>query len=174
MAFRRAFIARPEYDWPTRNGVGMKICYRKDRCGGGRVDKVDEQIIAALKDDARVSLAQLARQVHKSRTAVESRVQKLIDKGIILGFTINVAEDEEAQQSAFLMLRLNGSSCHLVFPQIYQFREVVHAYSLFGDVDMMLDVRYRNFEELMVFKENLLRIEQINEVVVNPVLKAWR
>ncbi len=152
----------------------MKVCYRREKCGGGRVDKVDELIIAALKDDSRVSLAQLARQVHKSRTAVESRVQKLIEKGIILGFTINVAEDEDAQQSAFLMLTLNGSSCHLVFPKIYQFREVVQAYSLFGDVDMMLEVRYRNFEELMVFKENLLKIEQVREVVVNPVLKAWR
>ena len=127
----------------------MKVCYRREKCGGGRVDKVDEQIIAALKDDSRVSLAQLARQVHKSRTAVESRVQKLIEKGIILGFTINVAADEEAQQSAFLMLTLNGSNCHLVFPKIYQFREVVQAYSLFGDVDMMLEVKYRNFEELM-------------------------
>ncbi|WP_124387660.1 Lrp/AsnC family transcriptional regulator [Pseudomonas sp. R5-89-07] len=138
------------------------------------MDKVDEQIIAALKDDSRVSLAELARQVHKSRTAVESRVQKLIEKGIILGFTINVAGGDEAQQSAFLMLKLNGSTCHLVFPKIYQYREVVHAYSLFGDLDMMLDVRYRNFEELMVLKEDLLKIEHVNEVVVNPVLKAWR
>ncbi len=152
----------------------MKLCYRKERCGGGRVDKVDELIIAALKDDSRVSLAELARQVHKSRTAVESRVQKLIEKGIILGFTIHVAEGDEAQQSAFLMLNLNGSTCHLVFPKIHQFREVVQAYSLFGDVDMMLEVRYRQFEELMVLKENLLKIEHVNEVVVNPVLKAWR
>ncbi|KAE9658736.1 Lrp/AsnC family transcriptional regulator [Pseudomonas fluorescens] len=138
------------------------------------MDKIDELIIAALKDDSRVSLAQLARQVHKSRTAVESRVQKLIEKGIILGFTINVAEDDETLQSAFLMLTLNGSNCHLVFPKIQQFSQVVHAYSLFGDVDMMLDVRYRNFEELMVFKESLLNIEHVKEVVVNPVLKAWR
>jgi Lrp/AsnC family leucine-responsive transcriptional regulator len=152
----------------------MKVCYRREKCGGGKVDKVDEQIIAVLKDDSRVSLAQLARQVHKSRTAVESRVQKLIDKGIILGFTINVAEDEEAQQSAFLMLKLEGSSCHLVFSKIYQCREVIHAYSLFGDVDMMLVIKYRNFEELMVFKDNLLKIEHVSEVVVNPVLKAWR
>ncbi len=152
----------------------MKVCYRKERCGGGRVDKIDELIIAALKDDSRVSLAQLARQVHKSRTAVESRVQKLIEKGIILGFTINVAEEDETQQSAFLMLTLNGSNCHLVFPKIQQFSHVVHAYSLFGDVDMMLDVRYRSFEELMVFKETLLKIEHVKEVVVNPVLKAWR
>ncbi|AZE90598.1 hypothetical protein C4J97_3915 [Pseudomonas orientalis] len=152
----------------------MKLCYRKERCGGGRVDKVDELIIAALKDDSRVSLAELARQVHKSRTAVESRVQKLIEKGIILGFTISVAEDDQTLQSAFLMLKLNGNSCHLVFPKIYPYREVVQAYSLFGDVDMMLEVRYRNFEALMVLKENLLQIEHINEVVVNPVLKAWR
>lgn len=138
------------------------------------MDKVDELIISALKDDARLSLAQLARQVHKSRTAVESRVQKLIEKGVILGFTINVAEDTQAQQSAFLMLKLDGNTCHLVFPRIQQFSEVVHAYSLFGDVDLMLDVKYRNFEELMVFKEKLLQIEQVQEVVVNPVLKAWR
>jgi Lrp/AsnC family leucine-responsive transcriptional regulator len=105
---------------------------------------------------------------------VESRVQKLIEKGIILGFTISVAEGDEARQSAFLMLKLNGSTCHLVFPKIHQYREVVQAYSLFGDVDMMLDVRYRHFEELMVLKENLLKIEHVNEVVVNPVLKAWR
>lgn len=152
----------------------MKVCYRKERCGGGRVDKTDELIIAALKDDSRVSLAQLARQVHKSRTAVESRVQKLIEKGIILGFTIHVAEEDEVLQSAFLMLTLHGSSCHLVFPKVQQFSQVVHAYSLFGDVDMMLDVRYRSFEELMVFKDSLLKIEHVKEVVVNPVLKAWR
>jgi len=152
----------------------MKVCYRKERCGGGRVDKIDELIIAALKDDSRVSLAQLARQVHKSRTAVESRVQKLIEKGIILGFTINVAEGDETLQAAFLMLTLNGSNCHLVFPKIQQFSQEVHAYSLFGDVDMMLDVRYRSFEELMVFKDSLLKIEHVKEVVVNPVLKAWR
>nr|WP_258197628.1 MULTISPECIES: Lrp/AsnC family transcriptional regulator [Pseudomonas] len=152
----------------------MKVCYRKERCGGGRVDKIDELIIAALKDDSRVSLAQLARQVHKSRTAVESRVQKLIEKGVILGFTINVAEGDGTLQAAFLMLTLNGSHCHLVYPMLQQFSQVVHAYSLFGDVDMMLDVRYRSFEELMVFKESLLKIEHVKEVVVNPVLKAWR
>ncbi|CDF92296.1 MULTISPECIES: Lrp/AsnC family transcriptional regulator [unclassified Pseudomonas] len=138
------------------------------------MDKVDELIIAALKDDSRVSLAQLARQVHKSRTAVESRVQKLIEKGVILGFTINVAQDDEALQSAFLMLRLEGNSCHLVFPKLCHHQEVLHAYSLFGDVDMMLDVRYKNFEALMAFKDRLLKIEHVNEVVVNPVLKAWR
>lgn len=138
------------------------------------MDKVDELIIAALKDDSRVSLAQLARQVHKSRTAVESRVQKLIEKGVILGFTINVAQDEEAQQSAFLMLLLDGNSCHLVFPKIHHYPQVIHAYSLFGDVDMMLEVKYKNFEELMVLKDSFLEIEHVNEVVVNPVLKAWR
>ncbi|VVO05809.1 Lrp/AsnC family transcriptional regulator [Pseudomonas fluorescens] len=139
------------------------------------MDKIDELIIAALKDDSRVSLSALSRQVHKSRTAVESRVQKLIDKGVILGFTINVAkEDVERQQVAFLVLKLIGSSCHLVFPQIHGYADITHAYSLFGDIDMMLEVKYRSFEELMVLKEKILKIEQVDDVIVNPVLKAWR
>ncbi|MGF6097312.1 Lrp/AsnC family transcriptional regulator [Pseudomonas sp. 18175] len=138
------------------------------------MDKTDELIIAALKEDSRMSLAQLARRVHKSRTAVELRVKKMIEAGIILGFTINVAAADEVQQSAFLMLKLTGNSCHMVFPKIKQLSEVTHAYSLFGDVDMMLEVKYRTFEELMAFKDDLLKIEYVKDVVVNPVLKVWR
>jgi len=139
------------------------------------VDKIDEQIIAALKEDARVSLSKLSRQVYKSRTAVESRVQKLIDSGVILGFTINVAQNRQAEdQSAFFMLRLNGSTCHLVFPKLHEHAEIIHAYSLFGDTDMLLQISYTSFERLMELKEKILGIEHVNEVIVNPVLKAWR
>ncbi len=138
------------------------------------MDKVDKQIIAALKEDARVSLAQLSRQVHKSRTAVEARVQKLVDSGVILGFTINVAEQDRGDQTAFLMLQLVGNSCHLVFPQIQAHAEIIHAYSLFGDTDMLLQVSYHTFEELMALKDRILGLEQVSEVVINPVLTAWR
>lgn len=138
------------------------------------MDKIDELIIAALKDDSRMSLAQLARHVHKSRTAVESRVKKMVEKGIILGFTINVAAEDEGLQSAFLMLKLTGNSCRLLFPILKQLSEVTHVYSLFGEVDMMLEVKYRTFEDLMAFKDNLLKNEYVKDVVVNPVLKVWR
>ncbi|PQZ90815.1 MULTISPECIES: Lrp/AsnC family transcriptional regulator [Pseudomonas] len=138
------------------------------------MDKIDELIIAALKDDSRMSLAQLARHVHKSRTAVESRVKKMVEKGIILGFTINVAAEDEGLQSAFLMLKLTGNSCHLLFPILKQLSEVTHVYSLFGEVDMMLEVKYRTFEDLTAFKDNLLKNEYVKDVVVNPVLKVWR
>lgn len=138
------------------------------------MDKVDKQIIAALKEDARLSLAQLSRQVHKSRTAVEARVQKLVNSGVILGFTINVAEDDKGDQAAFLMLQLEGNTCHLVYPQLQAHAQIIHAYSLFGDTDMLLQVSYHTFEELMVLKNQILALEQVREVVINPVLTAWR
>lgn len=152
----------------------MKVWIEGCACRGVKMDKVDKQIIAALQEDARVSLAQLSRQVHKSRTAVEARVQKLIDNGVILGFTINVAKPEQSEQTAFLMLTLHGNVCHLVFPQIHAYSEIIHAYSLFGDTDMMLQVSYQQFEELMVLKDNLMALEHVADVVINPVLKAWR
>ena len=139
------------------------------------MDKVDEVILAILKNDSRISISQLSRQVHKSRTAVESRIQKLVDKGVIRGFTIDICDDRcESYQSAFLMLQLRGNKCHLVYPQIKGFDEVIHVYSLFGELDMLLEVQCKDFEAIMALKERLLKIEQISEVKVNPILKAWR
>lgn len=147
----------------------------KNVTGARRMDKVDEVILAVLKNDARISLSELSRQVHKSRTAVESRIQKMVEKGVILGFTIDVAEEDcDNLQSAFLMLRLKGNKCHLVYPQIQGFTEICHVYSLFGDLDMLLEVKCKDFEAIMALKEKILLIEQVNEVKVNPVLKAWR
>jgi Lrp/AsnC family transcriptional regulator, leucine-responsive regulatory protein len=51
-----------------------------------QIDDIDETIIAILEQDGRATLAQLSEATGLSVSAVQSRVQKLERKGVILGY----------------------------------------------------------------------------------------
>ncbi|MDH0302514.1 MULTISPECIES: AsnC family transcriptional regulator [unclassified Pseudomonas] len=139
------------------------------------IDKTDEQILQILKQNARTSLAEIARRVHKSRTAVESRINRLLENGKILNFTIELAQEvRSGNQTAFLLLTFRDKKCHEVFPLLKVMPGVVRGYSIFGELDMILEVTYVRFEELMLLKERINALDAVAEIVVNPVLKVWQ
>lgn len=48
------------------------------------MDEIDNQIIALLSADARITTTEIAGKVHRSRVAVQNRIDGLIKKGEIL------------------------------------------------------------------------------------------
>src|SRR5687768_11374705 len=54
--------------------------------GGAEMDAVDERLVALLKEDARLSMADLGRRVGLSRTATLARVRRLEETGAIRGY----------------------------------------------------------------------------------------
>src|SRR3989338_6128160 len=51
-----------------------------------KLDIKDKKIIALLAEDARMPLALIAKQVALSRDAVDYRIKRLVDVGLIIGF----------------------------------------------------------------------------------------
>ncbi|GAK82635.1 transcriptional regulator AsnC family [Vibrio ponticus] len=51
------------------------------------MDQFDEKILTLLKQDARLSVSELAKQVNLSRSAVTARIKKLEKRGTILAIT---------------------------------------------------------------------------------------
>ena len=58
------------------------------RNGTARLDERDIRLIALLEDDARASLADLARALAISPQSVSDRLKRLQDVGVIAGFTV--------------------------------------------------------------------------------------
>src|SRR5690349_7405110 len=52
-----------------------------------RLDDTDEQILAELTKDARATYADIGERVNLSAPAVKRRVDRLLDNGVIRGFT---------------------------------------------------------------------------------------
>lgn len=59
------------------------------------MDEVDRAIVRALRDDARLTMAELGRQVGLSRTAALGRVRRLEGAGIITGYHAAVRLPED-------------------------------------------------------------------------------
>ena len=57
------------------------------------MDAIDEKLLLALRENGRASTAQLARLVGRSRTSVQSRIERLQKQGIIVGFGVRWARN---------------------------------------------------------------------------------
>ncbi|MBG6213640.1 MAG: Lrp/AsnC family transcriptional regulator [Cryobacterium sp.] len=113
------------------------------------LDSTDRQIIAGLSRDARLSMRQLALQVHISRTAAHTRVQKLIRHGVITGF--GAQTDRKAlglNVSALVVVKISDVAWGEIAAQLAQLPFVEKAQAVSGDIDIILTVSAPDHEQL--------------------------
>ena len=75
------------------------------------MDKFDRQIITLLRQDARTSVSQIAREVNLSRSAVGERIRQLEQSGVIRGYHAQVADPAGSGVKAFLELFYKDGRC---------------------------------------------------------------
>jgi DNA-binding Lrp family transcriptional regulator len=57
------------------------------------LDATDRALIALLRENARIGHAEAARRLKLSRTTVQARVESLERRGVIVGYTLRLAEE---------------------------------------------------------------------------------
>src|SRR5712672_2784980 len=62
------------------------------------IDSTDRDILALLREDGRASTALLGRRLGLSRTTVHSRIERLLARRVITGFTVRMGADTEREQ----------------------------------------------------------------------------
>ena len=101
-------------------------------------DSIDEKLIAALRANGRASTAELARLVGRSRTSVQSRIERLERDGIILGFTVQLAPEHDlGAVRAHVMIKVQPKEARAVASALKAVPQVRLLYSVSGDVDLI-------------------------------------
>jgi DNA-binding Lrp family transcriptional regulator len=118
------------------------------------MDDIDGNIIAALRDNARSSFAEIGLLVGLSSPAVKRRVDKLRAAGVITGFTAVV--DPSAlgwSTEAYVELYCQGqTSPAAIKAAVARHPEVVDACTVSGEADALIHVvaaDMRHFEEVL-------------------------
>jgi DNA-binding Lrp family transcriptional regulator len=114
------------------------------------LDSLDEQIIAALRIDARVSYAEIGDEVGLSAPAVKRRVDRLRSTGAIRGFTAVVDPaalgwTTEAYVELFCAARTSPATIRAV---VARFPEVVSASTVTGEADALLHILASDMKHL--------------------------
>src|ERR1700734_770082 len=100
------------------------------------MDAIDEQLLSALRDNARASTARLARLVGRSRTSVQSRLERLEREGVIVGYSVRVAPELGAVR-AHVMIKVGPKESRAVTAALKAIPQVRVLHSVSGDVDLI-------------------------------------
>lgn len=104
------------------------------------LDRIDLRILEALQEDARLSMVELARRVHLSRTATMARVRQLEAGGVIAGYHAAIRwPNEERALTAMLLLSFSTRPCAPVLAFLRAQPEIRQVWSLSGQHDAIAE-----------------------------------
>lgn len=114
------------------------------------MDAIDLQIIDLLRDNARLSYAELARQVGLSAPAVHERVGKLESTGVIRGYRAEVTPEQVGLGVTALIgiAQQAGTEIDDVVAALRELPEIESCYFLAGDESFLLKARVGTMAEL--------------------------
>jgi DNA-binding Lrp family transcriptional regulator len=118
------------------------------------LDETDQRIVAALREDARASFAEIGASVGLSAPAVKRRVDRLRASGVITGFAAVV--DPSAlgwTTEAYVEVYCQGKTTPaMIAAAVSRHPEVVDACTVSGEADALVHVMaadMRHFEEVL-------------------------
>ncbi|CUH64474.1 DNA-binding transcriptional regulator AsnC [Thalassovita gelatinovora] len=122
----------------------------------------DRRLIAALRENARASITELAHIAGVSRTTVKTRIDALVSDGRIRKFTIETDADQQDQVRAITTIELQGSMSRAVIRTLRAIPEVSSIHSTNGAWDLVVEVRA---ESLQQFDRILREIREVKGVL---------
>ena len=111
------------------------------------LDKLDHDLIALLRKDARAPAAMLAKQLKASRSTVQNRIVRLQRAGVLLGFTVRLASEQAGHPvRAITQIEVRGGAGDKVIAALKRLPEVVGVYSTNGRWDLVAELRADTLE----------------------------
>ena len=127
------------------------------------LDDLDRRLLAALREDGRAPVASLARTLGVARATVNSRIDRLVASGIIVGFSVRVRDElEPLAIHAISLIEVEGRTTDDVIFGLRGLPEVIALHTTNGGWDLVAELRT---EDLAEFDRVLGRIRSIDGVV---------
>ncbi len=113
------------------------------------LDSIDRSILSVLRDDARISMTDLAEKVNVSRANAHARLARLQDAGVIEKFTIKVDPGLVGLPvAALISLKMDFHEWRNIWQQIEEMPEVAYQALVTGEFDLILVVRAPHVETI--------------------------
>ncbi len=127
-------------------------------------DALDRRLIAALREDGRAPISKLATILGVSRATVQSRLDRLIESGAILGFTVRFRQDYDTEAiRAIMLIEVAGRSTTAVIKQLRGLPELQSLHTTNGAWDLVAEIRAASLSDF----DRVLREVRMAEGVLN-------
>ena len=121
------------------------------------VDEIDIKIIELLRKDSSNTFVDISKHIGISDGAVNMRIRRLLQKGIIGKFTINV-DNSYLGYGYVGFIGINtapiGSSIQHIIDSLYLIDEILEIHEMYGRYDLFMKICAKSLEDMRNIIEN--------------------
>ena len=137
--------------------------------------KVDPRLIALLRANARLSVADLARKLAVSRGTVTNRMQRLQDAQVIVGYTVRLKPDAEAERiRAWMGITVEGNQSRAVIASLLGEPGVAALHDTNGRWDLLAELQTDSMSGLSQLLDRIRLIKGIRGTTTSIHLASYR
>ena len=122
-----------------------------------KIDDIDRQIIATLKEDGRMPFAQIARRLGISPGMVRQRFHRLAQDGVLQVVPVTNPTLMGYHMMALIGIRADGNRLREIARQLASFEEIIYLVICTGTYDILVEVICRDNAHLLQFLTERLR-----------------
>ena len=139
------------------------------------IDGTDEQILTILQSDARISNAEIARQIGLAPSAVLERIRKLEDRGIIRGYRTDI-DPRAVEFGLTVFVTVKTSECGSDAEEaLAKIPEVLEVLDVAGEDCFMLKIRTKDTDALgRLLREKIKTIPSVSGTRTTVVLETYK
>jgi len=122
------------------------------------MDEVDKSILEILKDNSRISYTEMAKRLNLSEASIRRRVKRLVEKGIIRKFTIEIGQGA----NAITLVSVNPTTTTSeVAEKLKRIKGVKTVYEITGEYDIATILSAESIAEINKCIDEIRKTEGI-------------
>ena len=139
------------------------------------MDATDQALIALLRQNARLNVADLAHKLKVSRGTVSNRIKKLEDEQVIVGYTVRLRPESEPQRiRAWMGVTVEGNRTREVIASLLGEPGVAALHDTNGRWDLLAELEVRSMGELSQVLERVRLVAGIRGTETSIHLASYR
>lgn len=127
-----------------------------------KMNNIDHIILGLLKDNARISITDLAAKTRVSRATVQKRIEYMESTGVITGYTVRFRPNAEKNIiRAWMNIMVEGTKAQAVIRELRLESAVERLHTTNGKWDLLVELQSDSLEN---FDKALERIRNISGI----------
>jgi len=138
-----------------------------------RITYKDQQLLGALRGNARASTTDLAKELGLSRSTVQKRLERLETEGVIAGYTVQLSSaylDQEIK--AHVMITISPRQTNEIINTMKMLDSVRAIYSVSGPHDLIAEVAAMSVNDLDKVIDKIIAIDGVERTVSSVILST--
>ena len=133
----------------------------------------DEHLISLLRENARLSVSEIARQLSVSRTAAQMRLEKLERNGVIDGYSVRLSTNFWKERvRALVMIKSPPANRGKIENALSEVTQLTKLYSISGAFDLAAVISAASVGDLDAAIDEIGRLDGVDDTMSSVILST--